>query len=133
MSLSDLLEIKYISEKKGKGAFAKDFIEKDTTIIEANVIPISDEDYDLIEQTKLYDYIFAWDDPKYNGEISCVIALSICQFINHSYKPNLKYEYNYDNDTIEYVTIKDIDKGEELTVNYNGISDDDEPVWFDVV
>ena len=130
--MSELFEVKYISPKKGRGVFAKKNIKKDTIVELANIILIPNTDYELIQDTILYHYVFEWDDPKNKGEKTNAIAFSICQFFNHSYNPNLKYFYDYKNSTIEYVAIKDILKGEELTVNYNGKVEDKAPVWFEV-
>jgi hypothetical protein len=33
---------------------------------------------------------------------------------------------------MEFTATKHISKGEELTVNYNGLVDDKSPVWFEV-
>lgn len=130
--MNKLLEIKYISPKKGRGVVAKKIIKKNTVVELANVVAIPNNDYDSIQDTILYHYIYEWDDPKNKGEKTNAIAFSICQFFNHSYSPNLKYFYDYENSTIEFVAIKDISKGEELTVNYNGIVKDKSPVWFEV-
>lgn len=130
--MSELLEVKYISPKKGRGVIAKKIIKKYTVVELANVVLIPNNDYDLIQDTILYHYIYEWDDPKTKGDKTNAIALSISQFFNHSYTPNLKYIYDYENSTIEYRAIKDISKGEELTVNYNGKVEDKTPVWFEV-
>ena len=130
--MSKLLEVKYISPKKGRGVVAKKIIKKYTVVEVANVVLIPNNDYDSIQDTILYHYIYEWDDPKNKGEKANAIAFSISQFFNHSYIPNLKYFYDYENSSIEYVAIKDILKGEELTVNYNGKVEDKSPVWFEV-
>lgn len=128
----NLLEVKSISRKKGKGVFAKNKIAKDVLIDIAYIILISNKDWDFIENTVLSNYSFEWDDPKCVGEYNSAISLSISQFINHSYKPNVKYRYNYQNNSIEYITIQDVSKGEEITVNYNGDPSDDSAMWFEV-
>jgi hypothetical protein len=130
--MTNLLEVKFISPKKGKGIVARKDIAKDTLVEVAHVVLIPNKDYDLIQDTVLYQYIYEWENPETNGEFKCAIAMSICQFFNHSYKPNLKYIYDYENNVIEYIAIKDIKKDEELTVNYNGIVKDKTPVWFEV-
>ena len=131
-STKSLLEVKFISRKKGKGVFSKKNIAKGVIIDIAHIILISNKDWDLIEDTVLSNYSFEWDEFKYKGEYESAISLSISQFINHSYNPNVKYRYKYKNKAIEYITIRDISKGEEITVNYNGESFDKSPVWFNV-
>jgi SET domain-containing protein len=128
----DMMEVKYISESKGRGVFAKKNIKEGTIIDVAHIVLIPNNHYDVIQDTVLYDYIFAWDDPKYEGEYQCAIALSISQFINHSYNPNVKYIYEYENQTIEFIAIKDLQTGDELLVNYNGLVNDKSPMWFEV-
>ena len=132
--MNDLIEVRDVPapSNKGRGVFAKRNIRKNTLIEVGHVLLISNEDYDKLADTVLWNYIFEWDDPKYNGDNQAAIPLSVGQFVNHSYEPNLRYEYDYDNVTIEYYTERYIAKGEELTVNYNGIVEDKSPVWFDV-
>ncbi len=130
--MNDLLEVKFISQKKGKGVFARKNIKKETIIDIAYVVPIPNKDYKKIRKTVLYNYCYIWDDPKYRPEFTNAITLSISQFINHSYEPNVKYLYDYENKAMEFSAIRDILKGEELTVNYNGLVDDKSPVWFDI-
>ncbi len=131
-STNNLLEVKFISTKKGRGVFAKENISKGVTIDIAYILLIPNNDWNLIEDTILSNYSFEWDDPKCIGEYESAISLSISQLINHSYYPNIKYIYDYKNKCIEYITLRDITKGEEITVNYNGEPFDDSPVGFEV-
>ena len=126
------IEVKFISKKKGRGAFAKKDIKKGKVIDIANVVPIPNKEYKKICNTILYHYCYVWEDPEHYPEFENAITLSISQFINHSFTPNVKYLYDYDKKAIEFSTIRDIMKGEELTVNYNGLIADQTPVWFDV-
>ncbi|MFX1499579.1 MAG: SET domain-containing protein-lysine N-methyltransferase [Promethearchaeota archaeon] len=130
--MHEYIEVKFISDKKGRGAFAKKAIKKDTTIDVAYVVPIPNKEYKKIYKTILYDYCYIWEDPEHMPAFRNAITLSISQFINHSFDPNLKYLYDYENKAIEFSTIRDISEGEELTVNYNGLVDSKDPVWFDV-
>ncbi len=130
--MHDFIEVKYISRIKGRGAFAKKNIKKGTVIDVANVVLITNRDYKKIKKTKLYDYCYIWEDPNLKPAFKNAVTLSISQFINHSYAPNLRYLYDYKNKAIEYSAIQDIAKGEELTVNYNGLVDDTSPLWFKV-
>ncbi|MBN1800523.1 MAG: SET domain-containing protein-lysine N-methyltransferase [Candidatus Lokiarchaeota archaeon] len=124
-------EVKFVSPKKGKGLFAKKNINKGTIIEKAHIILIPNKDYEYIQDTCLYNYIFSWEDPKY-PESTNALAMGICQFINHSYRPNLRYLYDYKDQTIEFKALRNIVKGEELTVNYNGKISDKSPLWFKV-
>ena len=132
--MNEYIEIKKIPppSKKGRGAFAKRNIKKGTLVEVAHLLLISKEDYEKLADTIFWSYCFEWDDPKYNGENPAAVPLSLCQFINHSYSPNLRYEYDYENLTIKYYAEQDIAKGKELTVNYNGVVDDKSPMWFEV-
>ncbi|MFX1278228.1 MAG: SET domain-containing protein-lysine N-methyltransferase [Promethearchaeota archaeon] len=130
--MNKLTEVKFISYTKGKGVFAKKDIEKGKTVEIAHIILISNKEWDLIKDTILSRYIFEWDDPKYKGHYESAISLSVNQFINHSYTPNVEYSYNYKNKSIKYTAIRNISKGEEITVNYNGDPFDKSPVGFKV-
>ena len=130
--MNNLIEVKYIAAKKGKGLFAKQQIKKGKVINVANVLLIPNKDYELIDKTIVSNYCFMWENPKYKSEYKMALAMTNCQFMNHSYTPNVRYEYNYRNDSIKFIAIRDISKGEELTMNYNGAVDDKSPVWFKV-
>ena len=130
--MNEFIEVKFISPRKGKGIVALNEIKKGTIIDVAHVIPIPNDDYEKISKTILYNYCYIWEDPKHKPEYKNAISLSISQFINHSYDPNVRYIYDYNNNCIEFKTIRDISKGEEITVNYNGLVNDKSPVWFDI-
>ena len=130
--MNDLLEVRYISEKKGRGVFAKIDIQKDTIIDIAYVVPIPNKDYNKIRKTILYNYCYIWEDPEHMPAFRNAITLSISQFINHSFEPNVKYLYDYENKAIEFSAIRDITKGEEILVNYNGLVEDQSPMWFEL-
>jgi len=130
--MNEFIEVRPISLKKGKGAFAKIDIKKETIVNIGHIVLIPNKDFNNIQDTILFNYTFTWEDPRTKGEYTNAIALDICQFINHSYNPNLAYFYDYDKQTIEYLAVRNISKGEELTVNYNGKINDKSPVWFEV-
>ena len=130
--MHEYIEVKSISDKKGRGAFSKKSIKKGTIIDVAFVVPIPNKEYKKVRKTILYNYCYLWEDPEHMPAFKNAITLSVSQFINHSYDPNLKYLYDYENKAIEFSAIKDISQGEELTVNYNGLVDDKSPMWFDI-
>jgi hypothetical protein len=49
---------------------------------------------------------------------------------NHSYTSNCDYLMDYDEDVIFIKTVTDIEKGGELTINYNGEWNDSTEIWF---
>ncbi|MFX0011917.1 MAG: SET domain-containing protein-lysine N-methyltransferase [Candidatus Hermodarchaeota archaeon] len=130
--MHEYIQVKFISKEKGKGAFARKPIIKGTLVDIAHVILIPNKDYKKIKKTNLYNYCYIWEDPKHMPAFKNAITLSVSQFINHSYTPNLKYLYDYKKEAIEFSAIRNIKKGEELTVNYNGLVDDTSPLWFKV-
>ncbi|MFX1570238.1 MAG: SET domain-containing protein-lysine N-methyltransferase [Promethearchaeota archaeon] len=130
--MNPFLKVKFISLKKGRGLFAKEDIRKGKIIDVAHVVLIPNNDYKLIDKTLLSNYCFEWKNPKYKSENKTALAMSICQFMNHSYSPNVTYEYNYRNDTIKFKTIKHVNKNEELTINYGGKATSKDPVWFNI-
>ena len=49
---------------------------------------------------------------------------------NHSYSPNAQLEQMLDELMMEIVAIKDIEPGEQITVNYNGDPANQDSLWF---
>jgi len=128
MSQIDNLVIAY-TENKGRGVYTEAAIAKDTIVEEAPVIVMSAEHRLLLDQTLLHDYIFEWQP---DGENKCCMALGWIPIYNHSYNSNCEYFMNYDDETMQVKAVRDIEAGEELTINYNGDWNDTRPVWFDV-
>lgn len=113
---------------KGRGVFTKEKIEKGTLIEEAPVIVMSPDDRINIDKTLLHDYIFAWGE----NEDQCCMALGLVPMYNHSYKSNCEYFMDFEKEIIQIKTVRRINSGEELTINYNGDWDNEKKVWFDV-
>ena len=130
--MSNLVEVRFVSPKKGRGLFAKRRIKEGTVIDNAHFILIPYSDYDLLDDTIIGNYCHIWDDPNRPPGFDAALCMSFCEFINHSFDPNVRYQYDYDTQTIEWIAIKDIKKGQELKVNYNGFVEDKSPVWFDI-
>ncbi len=51
---------------------------------------------------------------------------------NHSYTPNAYYARNYKNKLLKFIALKNIEKDEEVLINYNGWPYDKTPIegWF---
>lgn len=114
---------------KGRGCFATAPIKKGQLIERCPVIVVPVTERELIDKTKLYHYYYAWT-PEDEG---MAISLGYGSIYNHSFAPNAIFDRVFDGGYIDYVAIKDIDAGAEITVNYNGDPDDQDPLpYFDV-
>lgn len=116
------------TELKGRGIFTTKKIEANVTVEDSPVIVMSYADRQLLDKTLLHDYIFEWGVDK----DKCCMALGLLPLYNHNYESNCEYFMNFDEDIITVKTIRVIEEGEELTINYNGNWNDDKEVWFDV-
>ena len=115
------------SPNRGRGVFATEAIQMNTTIEIAPVIVLTKEHRSIVEQTLLYDYFFEWGE----DQKSAAVALGYVSIYNHAVYPNCEYEMDYDHETISIIAIKDIKVGDELFINYNAEIDQESPVWFE--
>ncbi|MBO9155387.1 SET domain-containing protein [Chitinophaga sp. GCM10012297] len=116
------------TKEKGRGVFTKEPIPAGTLIEVSPVLVLSNSDTGIVDKTKLHNYIFLWGV----RETRSCIALGFCSIYNHAYEPNCEYEMDFDAETMAIKTRRDIRKGEELSINYNGDVEDKSEVWFDV-
>lgn len=108
----------------GRGVFTSEAIPAGTLIEIAPVIVMEAADRPHLDKTLLHDYIFEW------GKEKCCMALGYVPMYNHSYTSNCDYLMDYDEDVIFIKTVADIEKGGELTINYNGEWNDPTEIWF---
>jgi uncharacterized protein len=118
----------YIGESPlgGRGVFTIEEIPADSLLEICPAIVLSEWDMSQIHKTDLHDYYFLWGEE----QNLCAIALGYGSLYNHSYHPNARYLLDFEQNTIDIYAIRDIEAGEEITVNYNGEPDDPSPVWF---
>lgn len=114
------------SSKGGRGVFTSKAIKKDTAIETSPVLVFNAKERKLLEGTLLARYIFEWG----NIRRKVCVALGYVSLYNHDYDANCRYEMDFENDTMTIITVRDIKKDEEITVNYNAVPDDKTPVWF---
>jgi SET domain-containing protein len=117
-----------ITKEKGRGVFTGERIPANTIIEIAPVIVMEMKDREHLDKTLLHDYIFEWGKQKNK----CCMALGLIPIYNHSYKSNCEYFMDFEDDTIAVKTVRVIENGEELTINYNGDWNDGKKIWFDV-
>jgi SET domain-containing protein len=115
------------SQERGRGVFTTEFIPSGTVIEISPVLVLSETDRVEVEKTELYNYIFEWGE---NGK-ACCVALGYLSIYNHSYQANCSYEMEFEEERMRIVTVRDIDAGEELFINYNATPDDATPIWFE--
>jgi SET domain-containing protein len=115
------------SDKRGRGVFAAENIPAGTVIEISPVLVLSAKDRKHVEKTILFDYIFEWGKRR---KKAC-IALGYLSIYNHAYDANCEYEMEFDTKLMSIKTVREIQKGEELFVNYNATADDATPIWFD--
>lgn len=112
---------------KGRCVFAMKTFLKGEIIEQAPVIPIPADQLILIKKTILNHYYFEWGE---NSD-EAAIVLGYGGIYNHSYKPNATYQFREDEQIVEFIALRDILPNEEIVINYNGESDNNDPVWFD--
>ncbi len=117
------------SHNKGRGVYTTEKIKAGTTIEISPVIVLSQKDRKSIEESLLYHYIFEWGNNKKKG----ALGMGYISMYNHNYDANCAYEMDYDASTMEIRTVKDIQAGEELYINYNAVPDDKTALWFDAI
>jgi hypothetical protein len=113
---------------KGRGVFTRERIPANTIVEIAPVIVMGGKDREHLDKTLLHDYIFEWG----KGKDKCAMALGLIPIYNHSYKSNCEYFMDFEDDSIMVKTVRVIENGEEITINYNGDWNDGKKVWFDV-
>lgn len=119
---------------KGRGVFAGERIPADVVIEISPVIIMDNADRIHLDKTKLHDYIFEWGKNKdlpAGQPGKCCMALGLIPMYNHSYTSNCEYIMDYEDELIYVQTVRVIEKGEELTINYNGDWNDGTKLWFD--
>ena len=115
------------TDSMGRGVYTAETIAPDTVVEVSPVLVMSADDRTYLDKTALHDYIFEWGDLK----DKCCMALGLVPIYNHSYSSNCEYFMNYEEDVILVKTVRVIEKGEELTINYNGDWDDKSKIWFE--
>jgi uncharacterized protein len=117
----------YVAEAsgKGRGVFAVCAIKKGEIIEQCPCLTFGEgKEAEHIDQTPLECYYFRWKD-----SVNAIL-FGFGSLYNHSYSPNAVYVQNYPDTTMDFVAHRDIAPREEITINYNGIPESKEPLWF---
>ncbi len=124
-----ILSCLYIADSlnRGRGVFTGEHLPAGKLIEYSPVIVMSRQERLLLDQTVLHDYLFLWGV----DETQCCVALGYVSMYNHDYLSNAEYEMDFSTRHISIRTVREIKKGEEISINYNGTWNDPKPVWFD--
>jgi len=99
--------------KAGLGVFAQSLIRKGERIERCPVFVLPRKDYPLAKKTIHRNYYFMW------GRATSGICFGYGSYYNHSYFPNATYRKKIKEKAIEFIAIREIKRGEEITVNYD--------------
>lgn len=110
----------------GKGVFTREQLPAGLLIETAPVLVMTADERKHLDQTLLHDYIFEWGEDL----TQCIMALGYVPVYNHAYQSNCEYEMDFGKELISIKTVRAIEKGEELFINYNGDWNNDKRVWF---
>jgi len=115
-----------IVEGYGRGMFAARKFLKGELIERAPVVAIDEKKWPNAAKTILSDYAFDWGEKDEHA----AIAMGYISIYNHSYAPNAQLEQMLDEMMMEIIAIKDIEAGEQITINYNGDPENKDELWF---
>ena len=110
----------------GRGVFARVAIKKGELIEKCPVIPIPEHDVAALSESILLTYFYFFGK---NRE-RMVVALGFGSIYNHTDSPNATYKEHERELTIDFIARRDIQKGEEITVNYVQGKNNKNPLWF---
>ena len=109
----------------GRGVFAFRVIKLNEVIEKCPVFVLPGKDYLRVKKTEMRNYYFMW------GKTTAAICFGFGSLYNHSYQPNATYKKLTKDKSINFIALKDIKKGEEITVNYNyGNPKDSSTLWI---
>lgn len=117
------------SSGKGRGVFAARPFARGELIERAPIILVPPSQKDAVERGPLGDYVYAWGRRKEHD----AVVLGYGSLYNHSFRPSAVYLRRPAEPALDFVALREIAAGEEITVNYNGDPADATPVWFEVV
>ncbi len=115
----------YIAPSKinsaGRGVFAQEKIASGELIESCPTVALGGaKDRQYLRKTNLVNYYFLWGEDREQ----VAICLGWGSVYNHSFSPNAQYEKFMEEERMDFYALRDIQEGEEITVNYNGIPTD---------
>jgi hypothetical protein len=109
--------------QRGRGVVAEIDIPAGSLIERSPVLVIPARDRAVVDETIVFTYVFMWEhgtveEDLYTHEGRSAIALGFTSLLNHSYSPNCDFVRHIDELAIDLLARRDIQAGEELTIDY---------------
>jgi len=120
-----MLEVRDTRDR-GRGVFSVVHFQEGVCIERSPVIEIPEDEIIHIRRTVIHNYFFKWGNELKDG----AIALGFGSLFNHSYNPNAHYRLQPRERIIAFYSLRPIQPGEEITINYNGDPEDHARLWF---
>ena len=119
------LEVRAV-DGKGRGVFATRRFARGALVERSPVIALTEREWRRIEKTRLGNYPYDWG-PTNRG---CAMVLGLGSLYNHAFEPNVENRWNKRLLAMDWVALRAIAPGDEITVNYNEENDSKDPLWF---
>ena len=108
---------------RGRGVVADARLVRGQLVERSPVLVIPHADRAAVDRTVVFTYVFMWEhgtveEGLYRHEGRAAIALGFTSLLNHSYTPNCEFVRHIDELAIDLVALRDIEAGEELTIDY---------------
>ncbi|MCB9528406.1 MAG: SET domain-containing protein-lysine N-methyltransferase [bacterium] len=113
---------------KGRGVVARHRLVAGSVIDRSPVVVLPASQVPAVEQTLLDEYVFLWGEDR----AQVAVVLGPISLLSHDYRPNAVYERHPDADEVWLRALRDIEAGEEVTINYGGDPASRAAVWFGV-
>jgi hypothetical protein len=116
---------------KGRGVFAARRFAAGEVVEECPVVLIK-KPYEMLHK-ELKTFVFYWPVPE-GAAARQALALGYGSLYNHANPSNLRYETDGEALVLRLVAATDVERDEELTINYNsddGAPTSDEDWWFE--
>jgi hypothetical protein len=113
---------------KGRGVFARRRFAPGELVERAPVLVVPAVDWVYVAGTVLSRYCFRFGP----APLDAAVALGCGSLYNHSYRPNAFYLRRLEAEAIDFVALRGIEPGEEVTINYDGTPEGQGAVWFEV-
>ena len=125
ISCPDGLEVRAV-EGKGRGVFATRRFRKGALLERSPVIAMPARQWRHVDRTRLGDYAYEWG----KDDRGCALVLGLGSLYNHSFEPNAENHWNEPLLAMEWVALRAIAPGEEITVDYRDGEAERNPLWF---